>query len=130
VLLTVGSESYALAVEDVLEVAEVEAPTPVPGSPASVLGVCNLRGNVLPVLDLGALLGGSGERGARRVVVAERGGRRAGLVVSAVTDVGELPEAREPADSPHVSGAAIVDGRLVGMLDLDSLFGAVAGGPR
>src|SRR5687767_11818247 len=52
VRVRVGTEDYALPVENVLEVAELGALTPVPGSARTVLGVRNLRGQVIPVIDL------------------------------------------------------------------------------
>ena len=53
----VGDESFALPVGQVLEVAELGSLAPVPGAPPSVLGVRNLRGQVLPVIDLAGVLG-------------------------------------------------------------------------
>jgi chemotaxis signal transduction protein len=60
--------------------------------------------------------------------VTERGGHKVGLAVSAVTDVGPLPGPREPAGAEHLSGAVMVDGALVGLLDLGSLLAAVEAG--
>ena len=58
VRLRVGGESYAFGVEHVLEVAELGEIAPVPGAPAGVLGVRNLRGQVLPVFELASVFGG------------------------------------------------------------------------
>jgi purine-binding chemotaxis protein CheW len=127
VLVRVGNEHYALPVADVLEVAELGELTPVPGAGPAVRGVRNLRGQVLPVVDLAAALGlGGGD--ARRLVIAERDGRRAGLAVGSVESVETLPEASEGVDSPHVPGAALVDGALVGVVDVGSLLDAVEQG--
>ena len=86
----VGDESFALPVGQVLEVAELGSLAPVPGAPPSVLGVRNLRGQVLPVIDLAGVLGTAHARGAQRLVIAEEAGRRAGLAIDEVTDVAEL----------------------------------------
>ena len=55
--MRVGVETYALPIEHVQEAAELGTLTPVPGAPNSVLGVYNLRGEILPVYDLSAVLG-------------------------------------------------------------------------
>jgi chemotaxis signal transduction protein len=113
-----------LPVDRVREVAELADLTPVPGSPAEIMGVCNLRGQVVPVMDLATVLGlRPGE--PRRIVVAELDQRRAGLAVDAVIDVGELPEASEQVDSPFMTGAVLIEGVLVGMLDADAVLSSV-----
>jgi purine-binding chemotaxis protein CheW len=124
VRVRVAREHYALPVTRVLEVAELGDLTPVPGSPPSVIGVRNLRGQVIPVMALATLLGLSEEE-PERIVVVEAGERCAGLAVDAVVDVGELPEASEQVDSPYLMAAALVDGLLVGMLDADAILASV-----
>jgi purine-binding chemotaxis protein CheW len=126
VRVRVADEHYALAVEDVLEVAELGDVTPVPGAGAAVLGVRNLRGQVLPVVDLATVFDLPPAQ-SERIVIAERGGLRAGLAVDTVTGVEELPEASEEVDSPHLAGAALADGALVGVIDVGSVLEAVEG---
>jgi purine-binding chemotaxis protein CheW len=126
VRVRVADEHYALAVEDVLEVAELGDVTPVPGAGAAVLGVRNLRGQVLPVVDLATVFDLPPAQ-SERIVIAERGGLRAGLAVDAVAGVEELPEASEEVDSPHLAGAALADGALVGVIDVASVLEAVEG---
>lgn len=126
VRVRVADEHYALAVEDVLEVAELGDVTPVPGAGAAVLGVRNLRGQVLPVVDLATVFELPPAQ-SDRIVIAERGGLRAGLAVDAVTGVEELPDASEEVDSPHLVGAALADGALVGVIDVGSVLEAVEG---
>jgi purine-binding chemotaxis protein CheW len=125
VRLRVGSELYALPVENVLEVAELGELSAVPGAEAVVLGVRNLHGQVLPVFDLAQVLTCAGEATARRIVVAEHAGRLAGLAVDEVTDVSPLPAAIEEADAEYLSGALLEDGRLLGVIDVDRLFGGL-----
>jgi chemotaxis signal transduction protein len=60
-----------------------------------------------------------------RVVVAESGELRAGLVVDDVVDVGELPPLSEQAESAYLLGAFLIDGELVGALDLDAVLAPV-----
>jgi chemotaxis signal transduction protein len=60
-----------------------------------------------------------------RIVIAERGGLRAGFAVDAVAGVEQLPEASEEVDSRHLAGAALTDGTLVGVIDVGSVLQAV-----
>jgi purine-binding chemotaxis protein CheW len=124
VRIRVAREHYALSVEEVLEVAEPGEMAPVPGSPTEIIGVRNLRGQIVPVICLATLLGLPPEA-PERIVVAELGARRAALAVESVLDVEALPDSSEPNDSPYVAGAALVDGTLVGMLDLDAILSPV-----
>jgi purine-binding chemotaxis protein CheW len=130
VRVRVGEEHYALPIEEVTEVSELPARTPVPGAPSSVLGVASLRGQVLPVADLAAILGVGRSEHPDRMVVAQVGGRRAGLAVDAVTDVGILPAASEPAGGPHLTGATLVEGELIGLLAVSSVLEAIGGDPE
>jgi purine-binding chemotaxis protein CheW len=125
VRVRVAAENYALPVADVLEVAELGEVTPIPGAGTAVLGVCNLRGQVLPVIDLATVFGLPAS-GQARVVIAERGGRKAGLAVESVAGVEQLPDATEGVESPHLVGAALADGALVGVVDVGSVLDSVA----
>jgi purine-binding chemotaxis protein CheW len=126
VRVQVADEHYALPVADVLEVAELGEVTPVPGAGASVLGVRNLRGQVLPVVDLATVFE-LPPANPERIVIAEHGGRRAGLAVDTVAGVEELPDASEEVDSHHLVGAALADGALVGVIDVGSVLDVVEG---
>ena len=123
--MRVGGEAYALPVENVREVAELGEVTPVPGAGRSVLGVRNLRGEVLPVFDLGTVFGAESRGGRERLVVAERAGRRVGLAIDAVTDVGPLPEAAQDAESDLLTGTTLAGGELVGIVDVEAVFAAL-----
>jgi chemotaxis signal transduction protein len=126
VRLRVGDERYAVPIESVLEVAELGAVSAVPGAGRAMLGIRNLNGNVLPVFDLARVLAIAGDASPPRVVVAEHDGRLAGLAVDEVTDVGELAGAAEETDAEYLSGAVLEDGRLVGIVDVEGLFRALA----
>jgi purine-binding chemotaxis protein CheW len=127
VRVSVGDESYALAVEGVREVADLGDVAPVPGAPRAIRGVRNVHGQVMPVVDLGTVLGApSGDR-CKRLVVAEHEGRLAGLAVDAVIGVEGIPAAEEDVDSRFLTGAALSDGALVGVIDLRAVLDAVQG---
>lgn len=122
VQVRVGREAYAIPVTHVLEVLDLEELTPLPGSGSHVLGLRNLRGQVLPVFDLAALLGAGEGAAPAHLCVASRNGDVAGLAVDEVTEVAALPDVGEEIESPLLARSLLVDGRLVGVIDADALF--------
>lgn len=97
ICVEVAGSAYGIAVADVQEVIGYRPPTRVFHAPKALAGVTNLRGEVLPVIDLAALLDGEAETRAepaepRVVVVRERAGgkRRAGLKVDALLGLREV----------------------------------------
>lgn len=128
VQVRVGGESYAVAVEHVIEIAELGQLSPVPGAQGSVLGVRNLRGDVLPVFDLASVLGIAGAGLRQCLLVTEHQGLRAGFAVDEVTDVGTLPPVSEDTQSKLLAGAALAESRLIGVVDIDCVFSALAAG--
>jgi chemotaxis signal transduction protein len=128
VRMRVGTEMYAMPVENVLEVAELGDLAVVPGARPEALGVRNLRGQILPVFDLAALFGVRRTDVPQRLLVAESDGRRAGFAIDEVSDVGELPEPAEETESDLLLGAALAGEDLVGVVDVRRLFAALERG--
>jgi purine-binding chemotaxis protein CheW len=128
VRMGVAGEQYALAVEQVAEVLSLGDVTPVPGAPASVLGLLNLRGEILSVVELASALGLRGESAPSRLIVADDGARRAGLAIDQVLDVAPLLENLPEDGLGCVHETAVLDGALVGVIDLAALLDAAAGG--
>jgi purine-binding chemotaxis protein CheW len=122
VRLRLASETYAIPVGHALEIAEMGEVTPVPRARPEVLGVKNLRGQILPVLDLAALLGTQTPRPPRYLLVAEAGGRHGGFAVDEVSQVGELAEPAEEAESDLLLGATLTGGELIGVIDVPRIF--------
>jgi purine-binding chemotaxis protein CheW len=129
ILLRLERHEYALPLGCVVEVVRMAALAPVADAPAHVLGLLDLRGRVVPVLDLRRRLGlAPAEPGlSTPICVVEAGGRGFGLVADAVNEVRPLLGRVErlgdaPQDSP-VAGVAHVDGRLVSLLDPARLGG-------
>jgi chemotaxis signal transduction protein len=119
----VGGESYGFPVQYVTEVSKTGVVTAVPGAPAHLLGVRNLHGSVIAVASLATLLGLAASSGAR-LVVCECGSKRLALVVDDVTDVGQLADDLTPSDSPLLEATALLDGTLIGILDVPALLHA------
>jgi purine-binding chemotaxis protein CheW len=123
----VGDQLFAIDIMSVREIRGWNTSTPLPHAPAYVLGMINLRGAVLPVLDLSARLGLAPRRpdSSSVVVVAELGGRPVGLLVDAVCDIvtlndGELQAPPEVgADIRFVRGVITLGQDIIILLDLD-----------
>ena len=123
--LRVGAERYALPVADVHSIVDMEGLAPVLGMPSSVLGLRALDGALLPIFDLATLFGVAGASPTRIVVVD--GAAPLGLAVDEVLDVAELPPL-EPADAgARLRGTALLDGTLVGAIDLPAVIGELEG---
>jgi purine-binding chemotaxis protein CheW len=92
----VGDATYALEVECVREIVRMAEITPLPNAPALIEGVIDLRGSLIPVLDLARMLGrGVGSSNDRaRVAVLDFGGLVFGLWVDAATEVLTLDASR------------------------------------
>jgi purine-binding chemotaxis protein CheW len=121
----VGVETYALPVENVIEVSELGQVASVPGSGPAVLGVLNLRGRVLPAFDLARVFGIPREGSPSRLVVAELQGRLAGLAIDEVTDVGPLPGPVAEAEAEFLAGSALQGSELIGLIDVERVFAAL-----
>ncbi len=94
VVVRLDRERYGVPIEHVHEIIRMQEVTRIPRAPSFVEGVINLRGQVIPVIDLRRRFGlGAGEgNGASRIVVVEMNGSRVGMVVDAVLEVMRLPE--------------------------------------
>jgi purine-binding chemotaxis protein CheW len=128
VILELAGERYGVEIGKVQEIIRLQAITRVPNGPAFFEGVTNLRGKVIPVLDLRKRFGLEATTAGResRIVVAELGEHTVGLVVDGVSEVLRVSGAAvEPpsslvtsADSAFLRGVAKIDERLVLLLDL------------
>jgi purine-binding chemotaxis protein CheW len=127
-LLRLGGSSYALPVACVREIVRLPPVTRVPGLPAFVAGLTNVRGRVLAVLDLRPLLRLDGPRGERLVILDSAGaaGSRAmvGVIVDAAMDMvqlpatghGPLPPGIPPEALTVLDGMTVLDGTPVAVL--------------
>lgn len=128
----VGEQEYSVNIMSVREIRGWTRATSLPHSPHFMRGVINLRGMVLPVMDLALRLGmDAGEPEARHVViVVDHDGRVVGLRVDAVSDILTLrQDALQPAPDLASDGAdayvhalTVVDERMVRVLDLDAVL--------
>lgn len=124
--LRVSAEAYAVPVGHVREITPLGGLTAVPGARPGILGVRNLRGQILPVADLALILGLPAATSPALLLVAESGDLQAGLAVDAVSAVSELAGPAEPASSGLLTGSALVGGDYVGFIDMARVFASLA----
>lgn len=130
--LRLGAQEYAVEILQVQEIRSYEEPTCMAQAPAFVKGVLNLRGVIVPIVDLRLKLGlGLAQYNAFTVVIVLNvGGVTTGVVVDAVSDVVSLPlQAIQPApqfettlDARFVTGLAKLDQRMLIILNLAHLM--------
>ena len=133
-----AGQYYGVEILRVQEIKGWEKPTRLPHSPEYVQGVINLRGAVVPILDLRRRFGlGETEYGRTTVVIVvkvehARGELTAGIVVDGVCEVCNIgaaelraaPEVGSPLDADFVHGLAMVGERMLILLDITRLVGA------
>jgi purine-binding chemotaxis protein CheW len=132
VVCLLGDESYGIDIGSVYEIIRFQDSTAVPTAPRFVDGVINLRGRIIPVMDLSSRFEMTRRATTKstRIIVAGTDGMRVGLVVDAVTEVLMLAEeAVEPTpqvasgyESAYIRGIAKLGDQLVILLDLGALF--------
>jgi purine-binding chemotaxis protein CheW len=128
----VGEQIFALNIMSVREIRGWIPSTPVPDAPNCILGMINLRGVVLPILDLAARMAWEVKTPGPSsvVVVVEVRGAPVGLLVDAVCDIVTVtPDLVQPMPSVGrtggrdlASGVIMLDGQIVTLLDLDQVI--------
>ncbi len=134
-MFSLSGELFAVDLRQVQEVFELESMTPVPGMPNSLVGVANLRGTIIPLVDLRAVLSLSLVASPNYVVVVRHGSHHLGIVID------EVPETRslDPDDliaplshpigqaNPFLFGFLKVGNRLCGVLEVSRLVASLEG---
>lgn len=125
-------EEFAIDIQKVREVLKITQITPLPQSPEFIEGVINLRGEVLPVVDLRKRfrLAGTGDSGKARIIIVEIEEGLVGLIVDSVTEVLHLAAtAVEPpprrlgvGKTEFIQGVGKLGDRLLIILDLEKIL--------
>jgi purine-binding chemotaxis protein CheW len=123
-----GSEEYGVDIAQVQEINRMVAITHVPRAPQFMEGVINLRGQLIPIIDLRTRFAMERAEHTKntRIVVTEIGAKRVGMVVDSVSEVLRLgTDAIEPApemitgvDTEYIRGVGKIEDRLIILLDL------------
>ncbi|MEK6713699.1 MAG: protein phosphatase CheZ, partial [Nitrospirota bacterium] len=128
----VGGERFAVDISDIHEINRYEHINRMPELPGNVLGVIDLRGMVIPVIDLGSKLGIPGREVTRdtRIIIVGFSGDKIGIIVDAVSEVLRVPDdslEKPPAitqsiSSEYIRGIIRNNGYITVVLDLARLF--------
>ncbi|MBO6557730.1 MAG: purine-binding chemotaxis protein CheW [Pseudomonadales bacterium] len=131
-----AGEEYAIDILKVQEIRGFESTTQIPNTPEYLLGVINLRGSVVPIVDMRVRFSLSVEDSANPVIIlvkhAASGSERiVGIVVDAVSDVysissedvSKTPDLATNVVKQFVTGLATIEEKMIIMLDIDSLIG-------
>ncbi|UCD84330.1 MAG: chemotaxis protein CheW [Deltaproteobacteria bacterium] len=131
-----GKEEYALPISQVQEINRVVDITRVPNSPEHVMGVINLRGKIVPVIELKhrLKLGGTQVDKDSRIVVVEHGPRILGMMVDRVSQVlnisssqiEDAPEEVVKLPEDFIRGVGKIEDRMIILLNLEQIVGKEA----
>ena len=128
----IGPQEFCVDIMSIREIRGWTKTTALPRSPAYVCGVVNLRGAVLPIVDLSSRLGfASADPTARHVIiVAQIAHQQVGLLVDAVSDIitvtdAEIqptPDVASELVKSFVQGILAIDGRMISLISLDHVL--------
>ena len=128
----IGAQEFCVDIMEVREIRGWTPATPLPQTPNYMCGVINLRGAVLPIVDLGARLGlGAADPTARHVIiVAQVQNQIVGLLVDAVSDILTVtddmiqptPDVASEMVRMFVRGLLAIEGRMVSFISLDRVL--------
>jgi purine-binding chemotaxis protein CheW len=128
----IGDQEFCVDIQSVREIRGFAPATPLPHAPHFVKGVINLRGTVLPIVDLAARLGfGHIQPTARSVIIVVRVHQQlVGLLVDAVSDILTVtedilqptPEVGSELARNFVRGVMAIEGRMISLIALDGLL--------
>ncbi len=128
----IGNETYGVRIGSVREIVRVPEITSVPNAPETIEGVINLRGKIIPVMDLRKRFGDKNVASDKRnrILVVELENKLLGLIVSSASEVLKIPpsEIASPGtvfaegESSYVTGVGKLKGRLIIILDIARLL--------
>jgi purine-binding chemotaxis protein CheW len=128
----IGNETFGVRIGSVREIVRVPEITAVPSAPETVEGVINLRGKIIPVMDLRKRFGQSDIQPDKknRILVVELENKLVGLIVNAASEVLKIAPSEIEApgnlfaegESSYVTGVGKLKGRLIILLDIAKLL--------
>jgi purine-binding chemotaxis protein CheW len=128
----IGAQEFCVDIMSVREIRGWTKTTALPRSPAYVRGVVNLRGAVLPIVDLSQRLGFANTDPTERsvIIVAQIGAQLVGLLVDAVsdiitvaaTDIQPTPDVASELVKTFVQGILAIEGRMISLISLDHVL--------
>lgn len=132
VVFQLAQQTYGIDIASVFEIIRMEKITKVPRTPDFVEGVINLRGKIIPVIDLCKRFGldCSDATNSSRIIIVDVDGNTIGMIVDAVSEVLSVPvDSIEPPpsmihgiDAAYLRGIAILEGGLIILLNLGKIL--------
>ena len=131
IVFDLADEEYGVCIDDVKEIMRKGDVTQIPDSPGFIAGVINVRGNIIPVLDLSEMFFLVEGEESKHIVVTEQGENTFGLMVDGVTEVlrvgeGEIKPAptviKSKIHGDYLKGVVPVKDRLVTLLDFKKML--------
>ena len=134
-LIALGEETFAIDLRQVREVFELESITTVPGMPAVLVGVTNLRGTIIPLADVRTALGVSVSGMPKYAVVIRHGTQQVGILVETVPEIRTIQLDDLVASSTHtatkrrpmISALFKTENKLSAILELSRLLASIDG---
>ena len=136
-LLTIGGEVYAVDLRHVREVFEVDVITPVPGMPSALVGVTNVRGAVVPVMDLRRMMDvpTTGPPPPYAVII-KHGNHHVGVLVERVPEIRTVqteqflptPSGDAREGKPFLTAVLRLDDRMGGVVEVPTLLACMETG--
>lgn len=131
---TLGKEEYGIEILKVQEIRGYEAVTRIANAPEFIKGVVNLRGTIVPIVDMRIKfsLGEAEYNQFTVVIILNVAGRVVGMVVDSVSDVIQLtadqirpaPDFSSAFDTKYITGLGTVDNRMLILVDIEKLMSA------
>ncbi len=132
----IGDQEFGVDILMVQEIIRLPAITPIPNAPRFILGMINLRGRVIPIIDLRQRLRIKGKNPGEadrtmRILILEMGSHQTGFIVDSVSEVMKVPEAEiEPTphllalsiDARYIEGVIKLGNRLLILLDFTQIL--------
>ncbi len=129
-IFTVAGEEFGIELEKIVEIIKPQKTTPIPRVPVFINGIINLRGSVIPLMDLRKRLGVESSSPHERIIITKLQGEKIGLLVDTVKDIVEIEE--EQIASPpsifkglkpeYLRGIGKISDTLIIILNLDNLM--------
>ncbi len=133
VVFKLGKEEYGVDIAKVQEIVRLQEITHIPQAPPFVEGIVNLRGQIIPIIDLKKRFNlecKEAVEGEKRVIVVNIGGQIIGIVVDNVSEIIRIPKDKvEPPppivagiESEYIDGVGKLDKRLIILLDIEKIL--------
>lgn len=118
----IGEEEFGVDILMVQEIIRLPVITPIPNAPSSIQGMINLRGKIIPIIDLRKRLRMPGDKAEadekrRRILIVEMNGHVTGFIVDSVSEVMKVPES-EIESAPHFVTSSIDAAYIKGVIKL------------